>query len=131
MVDKSENPTKANHIYLIYIHIYMYKQNLALNNRQQLNCGKIRPKKSIKYIQVTSLFLVMLCEYIVVSRDFRFIQDESFWDMQPSLHIYYFAQVAYHLDVKSLSFCTVQKSEKTMARTLYIKEFLWISLCSA
>ena len=39
MVDMPLNPTKPNHIYLIY----MYKEDLALNNLQWLICYKTQP----------------------------------------------------------------------------------------
>ena len=39
MVDMPSNQTKPNHIYLIY----MYKEDLALNNPQWLICHKIKP----------------------------------------------------------------------------------------
>ena len=38
MVDRPSDPTKANHIYLIY----MYKEDLALNNLQWLIGHKIK-----------------------------------------------------------------------------------------
>ena len=37
------NPTKPNPIYLIY----MYKEDLALNNLQRLICHQIQPNQSI------------------------------------------------------------------------------------
>ena len=37
------DPTKANHIYLIY----MYKEDLALNNLQWLICHQTQPKQII------------------------------------------------------------------------------------
>ena len=39
MVDMPENPTKPNHIYLIYI----YNEDLALNNQQWFKCHKTQP----------------------------------------------------------------------------------------
>ena len=39
MVDMPQNPTKPNPIYLIY----MYKEDLALNNLQRLICHKTKP----------------------------------------------------------------------------------------
>ena len=39
MVDMSLNTTKPNQIYLIY----MYKENLALNNLQWLICHETKP----------------------------------------------------------------------------------------
>ena len=36
-----QNPTKPNHIYLIY----MYKEDLAFNNLQWLICHKIKPNQ--------------------------------------------------------------------------------------
>ena len=41
MVDMSYNPTKQNHIYLIY----MFKDDLALNNLQWLICYKSNQSK--------------------------------------------------------------------------------------
>ena len=41
------NPTKPNHIYLIY----MYKEDLALNNLQGLICHKTQPNQSYSYTQ--------------------------------------------------------------------------------
>ena len=38
-----KNPTKPNHIYLIY----MYKDDLALNNLQWLICHKTQPNQII------------------------------------------------------------------------------------
>ena len=47
MVDMPYNPTKPNHIYLIY----MYKEDLALNSLQWLICYKPNQTKSyILYI---------------------------------------------------------------------------------
>ena len=43
MVDMPSNPTKPNHIYLIY----MYKEDLALNNLQWLICHKAQPNQII------------------------------------------------------------------------------------
>ena len=39
---KKPNQTKANHIYLIY----MYKQDLALNNLQWLICHETQPNQT-------------------------------------------------------------------------------------
>ena len=47
MVDMPQNPTEPNHIYLIY----MYKEDLALNNLQWLIYGKTQPNKII-YIYI-------------------------------------------------------------------------------
>ena len=41
MVDMPKNPTKENHIYLIY----MYKKELALNNLQWLIYHKTHPNQ--------------------------------------------------------------------------------------
>ena len=38
-----QNPTKPNPIYLIY----MYKEDLALNNLQKLICHKTKPKPNL------------------------------------------------------------------------------------
>ena len=43
MVGMSENPTKPNHTYLIY----MYKEDLALNIPQWLICYKTQPNQII------------------------------------------------------------------------------------
>ena len=43
MVDVPQNPNKTNHMYLIY----MYKQDLTLNNLQWLMCHKTPTKKII------------------------------------------------------------------------------------
>ena len=43
MVGMPENPTKPNHIYLIY----MYKEDLALNNLQWLERQKTQPNQII------------------------------------------------------------------------------------
>ena len=43
MVDMPYNPTQPNHIYLIY----MYKEDLALNNLQWLMCLKTKPNEMI------------------------------------------------------------------------------------
>ena len=43
MVDMPSNPTKPNHIYLIY----MYKEDLALNNLQWLICHETPPNQII------------------------------------------------------------------------------------
>ena len=40
-----KTPTKPNHIYLIYI----YKEDLALNNQQWLICHKTRPTNQPTY----------------------------------------------------------------------------------
>ena len=45
MVDMPSDPTKPNHIYLIY----MYKKDFALNNIQWLICHKTQPNQ-IMYI---------------------------------------------------------------------------------
>ena len=42
MVDMLSNPTKPNHIYLIY----MYKEYLALNNLQWLICHQTQPNQT-------------------------------------------------------------------------------------
>ena len=42
MVDMSSNATKPNLIYLIY----MYKENLALNNQRWLICHKTQPNQT-------------------------------------------------------------------------------------
>ena len=42
MVDRPQNPTKPNPIYLIY----MYKEDLALNNLQWLICHKTKPNQT-------------------------------------------------------------------------------------
>ena len=41
MVDMQKNPTQPNPIYLIY----MYKEDLALNNLQWLICHKTQPNQ--------------------------------------------------------------------------------------
>ena len=43
MVDMPENQTKPNHTYLLY----MYKEDLALNNLQRLICHKPNQNNSI------------------------------------------------------------------------------------
>ena len=43
MVDMPSNPTKPNHMYLIY----MYIEDLALNNLQWLICPKTQPNEII------------------------------------------------------------------------------------
>ena len=43
MVDMPYNPTKTNYIYLIY----MYKEDLVLNNLQWLICRVTQPKQII------------------------------------------------------------------------------------
>ena len=45
MVDISQNPTKVNYMYLLY----MYKENLGSNNLQWLISNKTQPNP-IKYI---------------------------------------------------------------------------------
>ena len=55
------NPTKPNHIYLIY----MYKEDLALKNLQWLIYNKTQPKKSYMYMYkedfVFSLYFLYRC----------------------------------------------------------------------
>ena len=48
MVDMPKNPTKSNHIYLIY----MYKEDLALNNLQWLICQKTQPNQIIYILYI-------------------------------------------------------------------------------
>ena len=48
MTDMPQNPTRSNHIYLIY----MNKEDLALNNLQWLICHKNKPKQTIGTPQV-------------------------------------------------------------------------------
>ena len=45
MVDMSSNQTKSNQTYLIY----MYKEDLALNNQQWLICHKTKPNTKDNY----------------------------------------------------------------------------------
>ena len=52
-----QNPTKPNPKYLIY----MFKKDLALNNRQQLICHKTQPNQII-YIQY--IRIKRICHYI-------------------------------------------------------------------
>ena len=49
MVDMPQKPTKPNHIYLIY----MYKEDLALNNLQWLIC--LRTKPNFKFFHTVQL----------------------------------------------------------------------------
>ena len=44
-----KNPTKPNHIYLIY----MYKEDLALNNLQWVICHKTKPIHSVRFQTIT------------------------------------------------------------------------------
>ena len=46
MVDMQLNPAKPNHIYLIY----MYKEDLALNNLQWLICHKTKQNHLKDYV---------------------------------------------------------------------------------
>ena len=52
MVDMPLNPTKSNHIYLIY----MYKVGLALDNLQWLRYHKTQPNQVI-YIQYIYIYI--------------------------------------------------------------------------
>ena len=54
MVDMPLNPSKLNHIYLVY----MYKEDLALNNLQWLICHKTQPNQIIyiKYICIKRIW---------------------------------------------------------------------------
>ena len=47
-----KNPTKPNHIHLIY----MYKEDLALNNQQWLICHKTQPNQII-YIYIYNIYV--------------------------------------------------------------------------
>ena len=49
-----KNPTRTNHIYLMYI----YKEDLALNNLQWLICHKAQPDQTI-YILPYQRFIVL------------------------------------------------------------------------
>ena len=49
----------ANHIYLIYIHIYIYAEDLALNNLQSLICQKTKPNQAL----IFSFFFFFLFQY--------------------------------------------------------------------
>ena len=51
MVDMPYNPTQPSHIYLIYI----YKEDLALNNLQWLICHEIKPNQII-YIYLIYIY---------------------------------------------------------------------------
>ena len=51
MVDIPYNQTKPNHIYLIY----MYKEDLALNNLQWLICHKTQTKPN-------HIYLIYICK---------------------------------------------------------------------
>ena len=52
MVDMPLTPTKPNHIYLIY----MYEEDLALNNQQWLICHKPQPNQ-IMYIYYIYIYI--------------------------------------------------------------------------
>ena len=77
-----KNPTKPNHIYLIY----MYKEDLALNNLQWLICHKAQPNQII-YIW-----------YICIKRIWHWITYNGWYAIKPKLtksYIYIYIYMIY------------------------------------
>ena len=54
MIDMPLNITKQNHIYLIY----MYKEDLALNNLQWFICHKTKPNPTILFNQKSDFHMI-------------------------------------------------------------------------
>ena len=69
MVDMPQNPTKPNSLYLIY----MYKEDLALNNLQRLICHKTNPTKNkIEYFYCAITYCGVAENknaYLLINRD--------------------------------------------------------------